>query len=49
MSVAQRMTELEYEQIVLVEPVERWELVEGRLREKPGKSWNHGRIISRLI
>jgi Uma2 family endonuclease len=49
MAVAQRISESEYEQIVLAEPVERWELIEGRLREKPGMSWDHGRIVSLLI
>lgn len=49
MAVAQRMTESEYEQIVLAEPLERWELVEGRLREKPGRSWDQGCIVSELI
>jgi Uma2 family endonuclease len=46
MAVAQRLTESEYEQIVLAEPLERWELIDGRLREKPGMSWDHGRIAS---
>jgi Uma2 family endonuclease len=49
MAVAQRLTEMEYEQIVLAEPLERWELIDGRLREKPGMSWDHGRIVSELI
>lgn len=49
MAVAQHMTEAEYEQIVLAEPPERWELVDGRLREKPGMSRDHGRIASRLV
>lgn len=49
MSATPQISEAEYEQIVLAEPVERWELVEGRLREKPGMAWDHGRIISRLM
>lgn len=48
MSVAQRISEAEYEQIVLAEPIEKWELVEGRLREKPGMSWDHNRIVMML-
>jgi Uma2 family endonuclease len=48
MSVAHRITEAEYERIVLAEPDQRLELVEGRLREKPGKSWDHGRIVTLL-
>ncbi len=48
MSVAHRISEAEYEQIVLAEPVEKWELVEGRLREKPGMSWDRGVIASLL-
>ncbi len=48
MSVAQRISEAEYEQIVLAEPIEKWELVEGRLREKPGMSWDHSRIVMML-
>jgi Uma2 family endonuclease len=48
MSVAQRISEAEYEQIVLAEPVEKWELVEGRLREKPGMSWDHNQIVALL-
>lgn len=48
MSVAHRISEAEYEQIVLAEPVEKWELVEGQLREKPGMSWDHSRIVMML-
>lgn len=48
MSVAQRITEAEYERIVLAAPDQQWELIEGRLREKPGKSWDHGRIVTLL-
>lgn len=48
MSVAHRISEAEYEQIVLAEPIERWELVDERLREKPGKSWDHHVIVSTL-
>jgi Uma2 family endonuclease len=48
MSVAQQISEAEYEQIVLAEPIEKWELVEGRLREKPGMSWEHLDIVMEL-
>jgi Uma2 family endonuclease len=48
MSVAQRISEAEYEQIVLAEPDQTWELVGGRLREKPGISWDHNRIVMML-
>lgn len=48
MSVAHRISEAEYEQIVLAEPVEKWELVEGRLREKPGMSWEHLDVVALL-
>ena len=45
MSVAQRITEAEYEQIVWADPDHKWELVDGRLREKPGMSWEHGETL----
>lgn len=48
MSVAHRISEAEYEQIVLAEPIEKWELIEGRLREKPGLSWDHNRVVMML-
>lgn len=48
MSVAQRITEAEYEHIVWADPDHNWELVDGRLREKPGMSWEHGEILIQL-
>src|SRR3954471_11777676 len=45
MGVAQHISEAEYEQIVWADPDREWELVEGRLREKPGMSWEHGEIL----
>ena len=48
MSVAQRVTEAEYEHIVWADPAHKWELVDGRLREKPGMSWEHGEILIQL-
>jgi Uma2 family endonuclease len=48
MSVAQRVTEAEYEHIVWADPEHKWELVDGRLREKPGMSWEHGEILIQL-
>ena len=42
MSVAQHISEAEYEQIVWAHPQQTWELVEGRLREKPGMTFEHG-------
>lgn len=49
MSASPQITEGEYEQIVLAKPIERWELVAGQLREKPGNSWDHSRVVSELI
>jgi Uma2 family endonuclease len=48
MSVAHRINEAEYTQIVLSDREHQWELVEGQLREKPGMSWEHVNIVSRL-
>ena len=36
MGVAQRITEHEYQQIVLTDHERNWGLLEGELREKPG-------------
>jgi Uma2 family endonuclease len=49
MAVAQRMSEQDYVAFVEsgIEGV--WELHDGRLVEKPGMSWQHGRIVTRLI
>jgi Uma2 family endonuclease len=48
MSVVQRITEAEYEQTVWDDPDHIWELVDGRLREKPGMSWEHGELLIQL-
>jgi Uma2 family endonuclease len=48
MGVAQRISEAEYEQIVLAEPVEHWELHDGRLVEKPPMTWDHDEIAFTL-
>jgi Uma2 family endonuclease len=48
MNVAQRISEAAFEQIVWSDPARKWELLDGRLVEKPGTCGDHGRIISRL-
>jgi len=48
MTIAQRITEAEYEHIVFTQPDHQWELVDGKLREKPGMTWAHGRIVALL-
>jgi Uma2 family endonuclease len=48
MSVAQRVSEAEYERIVLAEPDENWELHDGRLVEKPPMTWNHDEVAIEL-
>jgi Uma2 family endonuclease len=42
------MSEQEYERYVLSGAEGAWELHDGRLVEKPGMSWDHGKIASRL-
>ena len=42
------VTELTYEQIALRQPDRKWELHQGRLREKPGMSVGHNRTTIRL-
>ncbi|MBA2596774.1 MAG: Uma2 family endonuclease [Chloroflexia bacterium] len=49
MAVAQRMSEEAYLEIVQSGQEGAWELHDGRLVEKPGMSWDHGRIVTRLI
>ncbi|MBA3450508.1 MAG: Uma2 family endonuclease [Chloroflexia bacterium] len=49
MAVAQRMNEEAYLEFVLSGVEGAWELHDGRLVEKPGMSWDHGRIVTRLI
>jgi Uma2 family endonuclease len=48
MTIAQRLTDAEYEQFVFATPGHKWELVEGELREKPGVTWEHGYLIFRI-
>jgi Uma2 family endonuclease len=42
------VTAEEYERIALADPSVKWELHRGRLREKPGMTWNHADVISLL-
>jgi Uma2 family endonuclease len=48
MSVAQRITEAEYQQIVLTDDEHNWELLDGQLREKPGMTWDHDEVVTAL-
>jgi Uma2 family endonuclease len=48
MSIAQHISETDYELIVASEPDRQWELAEGQLREKPGMTWAHGSIVAFL-
>lgn len=48
MAVAQRISEQAYIELVSREPVETWELHDGLLVEKPGKSWDHDEIVLEL-
>jgi Uma2 family endonuclease len=48
MAIETHISEEEYQHIVLGEPDRQWELRDGRLRERPGMSWNHGRIVAKL-
>jgi Uma2 family endonuclease len=48
MAVAHRIDETAYEHFVLNGAEGAWELHDGRLVEKPGMTWNHGRIVARL-
>ena len=49
MAVAQRMTAQEYEEFVLSGVDGLWELHDGVLVEKPGMSWKHLNVVSRLV
>ena len=49
MAVAQRMTEQEYASFVQSHPDGLWELHDGVLVEKPGMSWKHLNIVTRLV
>jgi Uma2 family endonuclease len=48
MAIESRISEEVYQQIVLTQPDHKWELVEGRLREKPGMTWEHNVIVMLL-
>lgn len=48
MAIDTRISEETYQQIVLSDPDHKWELVEGRLREKPGMTWEHNRTVMLL-
>ncbi|MBA3450371.1 MAG: Uma2 family endonuclease [Chloroflexia bacterium] len=48
MVVGQRMTEEAYQRFVLSTMEARWELHDGVLVEKPGRTWEHGAIVSDL-
>ena len=49
MTVAQRMTEQAYEELVLSGVDGLWELHDGVLVEKPGMSWEHVDTIAELV
>ncbi len=49
MAVAQRMSEAAYIEFVESGVEGDWELHDGVLVEKPGMSWDHGRIVTRLL
>jgi Uma2 family endonuclease len=48
MALETQISEETYQQIVLSDPIHRWELYDGRLREKPGMTWDHGRVAALL-
>jgi Uma2 family endonuclease len=48
MAIANRISEQEYERIVLADPDENWELHDGRLVEKPPMTWNHDEVTFEL-
>lgn len=48
MSIAQRISEAEYHEIVLAKPIESWELHDGQLVEKPGMTWDHDEVVIML-
>lgn len=45
----ERMSEAEYRQFALGDTAGQWELVRGRLREKPGMSVEHRVAIMRVL
>jgi Uma2 family endonuclease len=48
MAVETRISEDTYQQFVMSDPDHKWELIEGRLREKPGMTWEHNRTVMLL-
>jgi Uma2 family endonuclease len=44
----QRISEEAYQEFVTSHPDGQWELHDGRLVEKPGMSWEHGRVVAFL-
>jgi Uma2 family endonuclease len=48
MAIETRISEETYERLALAEPDHKWELYEGRLQERPGMTWEHGRIAALL-
>jgi Uma2 family endonuclease len=49
MAIEQQISEAEYQRFVLSGAGKGWELHDGRLVEKPGRSWIHGIIVTELI
>lgn len=52
MIATHHLTEEDYQRIVFADPEHQWELYDGQLRERPGMSWEHGRVVmllSRLL
>jgi Uma2 family endonuclease len=48
MAIDTHVNEETYQRIVLSDPIHKWELYDGRLREKPGMTWDHGRVAALL-
>ena len=48
MATETRISEHEYQEIVLAEPDRQWELYKGQLRERPGMTWEHGDVVEML-
>jgi Uma2 family endonuclease len=48
MAIETCISEDAYVDIALAEPDRKWELHDGRLREKPGMTWAHNRIVMLL-
>jgi Uma2 family endonuclease len=48
MAIQTRISEEAYEKLALAEPDRKWELIEGRLREKPGMTYAHNSIAFKL-